>query len=227
MKAKPPDHQAIPIDDVHIDPANVRQHPEVNRATIRASLARFGPGRSIVLDANNVVRAGNGTLEEARRAGFDEVLIVEPQANQIVAVKRAWSSTEAAAYAIADNRAAEHADWDDTALASTLRALQSEDFDLAAVGYTADEVDQLLETLAGDTARQALDALANGQSDDDDRGRRTQVEGLGTARDPGDDGRQGSGRFRRGQPWPADGVYDSPQPGSRHARGFTHGSYRS
>jgi hypothetical protein len=105
MKAKPPDHQAIPIDDIHIDPANARVHGDRNRATIRASLARFGPGRSLVLDGNNVVRAGNGAIEEARQAGFDEVLIVEPKANQLVAVKRAdWSATEAAAYGIADNR---------------------------------------------------------------------------------------------------------------------------
>jgi hypothetical protein len=151
MKAKPPDHQAIPIDDVHIDPANARQHPERNRATIRASLARFGAGRSIVLDANNVVRAGNGTLEQAREAGYEEVLIVEPKPGQLVAVKRAdWSATEAAAYGIADNRATDLGAFDDAALASTLKALQDEAFNLGAIGYTGDEVQNLIDRLAGE-----------------------------------------------------------------------------
>jgi DNA modification methylase len=146
-----PQTQAVSIDDVHVDPANIRQHPEVNRATIRASLARFGPGRSIVLDVNNVVRAGNGTLEEARQAGFDEVLVVEPKANQLVAVKRAdWSATEATAYGIADNRATDLGSFDDSALASTLKALQDDAFDLGAVGYSSDELEDLLSDLADD-----------------------------------------------------------------------------
>src|SRR3954469_25269728 len=73
-----PTVERVSIDSLHIDPANVRVHDERNKSTIRASLARFGAGRSIVLDRNNVVRAGNGTLEQARQAGFDEVLVVEP-----------------------------------------------------------------------------------------------------------------------------------------------------
>lgn len=143
--------QTASIDDVLIDPANVRMHPERNRATIRASLTRFGPGRSIVVDGNNIVRAGNGTVEEARQAGFDEVLIVEPKPNQLVAVKRQdWSPSEATAYAIADNRAAEHATWDNAGLAETLRALQNESFDLATVGYSDDELQGLIDGLAND-----------------------------------------------------------------------------
>jgi hypothetical protein len=152
------------IDDVHLDPANTRTHPERNKAAIRASLTRFRAGRSIVLDANNVVRAGNGTIEEARQAGFDEVLIVEPKPNQIVAVKRAdWSASEATAYSVADNRIASLAEDDDAALATTLRALQSEDFDLAAVGYSDEELQGLIDGLAD----RALDSEADGKEYDE------------------------------------------------------------
>src|SRR5271157_5885560 len=95
--------QKITLDSVHQDPANVRLHPERNQAAIRSSLARFGPGRSIVLDGRNIVRAGNGTLEQAQAAGIDEILVVEPKPNQLVAVKRSdWSPSEATAYSIAD-----------------------------------------------------------------------------------------------------------------------------
>src|SRR4051812_32797320 len=89
-----PTVERVSIDSLHVDPANVRVHDERNKSTIRASLARFGAGRSIVLDRNNVVRAGNGTLEQARALGFEEVLVVEPKPNQLLAVKRSdWTDT--------------------------------------------------------------------------------------------------------------------------------------
>jgi hypothetical protein len=152
MKAKPDAQiEAVPLDSLSLDPANIRQHDERNRATIRASLTRFGPGRSIVIDGKGVVRAGNGTLDAAKSLGYDEVLVVEPKPGQLVAVRRRdWSPTEGTAYSIADNHATDQSTNDDTALADTLRALQSEDFDLDAVGYTGDEVDALIERLAGE-----------------------------------------------------------------------------
>jgi hypothetical protein len=68
-----------------------------------------------------------------------------------VAVKRAdWSPSEATAYGIADNRSAELAEWDDVALTTTLRALQSEGVGIEDLGYSGDEVDLLLQRLAGE-----------------------------------------------------------------------------
>ncbi len=146
-----PPVEVVPIDSLHLDPANVMGHPERNRATIRSSLRRFRGGRSLVLDGKNIVKAGNGTLQEAPDAGFDEVIIVDPKPNQLVAVRRKeWSDTEATAYSIADNRTSELAEWIEPELADTLRSLQSEDFDLEAVGFTSDDVDDLLERLAND-----------------------------------------------------------------------------
>jgi hypothetical protein len=54
------------------------------------------------------------------------------------------------AYAIADNRTAELAEWDDTALAEQLRALQSEEFDVEAAGFTGEEIDGLIEGLGNE-----------------------------------------------------------------------------
>lgn len=142
--------EVVSIDDVHADPANVRRHPERNQATIRASLTRFGPGRSLVLDGRNVVRAGNGTLEQARQNGFDEVVIVDPKPNQLVAVRRLdWSDTEATGYAIADNRSSDIATNDDTALAEQLDVLRNAAPDmLPALGYDVPEIDAMIEGLA-------------------------------------------------------------------------------
>ena len=51
-------------------------------------MRKFGAGRSILLDKNNRIIAGNKTVENAAIIGIDNVIIVETDGNQIVAVKR-------------------------------------------------------------------------------------------------------------------------------------------
>ena len=98
--------QNVAIDSVHVDPANVRRHPERNLDAIKASLARFGQQKPIVVDANGVVRAGNGTLEAAKSLGWTKIAIVRTD----------LANSEATAFSIADNRTAELAEWDDSGL---------------------------------------------------------------------------------------------------------------
>ncbi len=127
--------ERVPIDSLVFDPANVRKHGEKNLATIKASLSRFGQQKPIVVDANGVVRAGNGTLAAAKALGWKEIAVV----------RSTLAGSEATAYAIADNRTAELAEWDEDALAQTLAALQIEDEDLAiSTGFDAKEIDALL-----------------------------------------------------------------------------------
>lgn len=128
-----------------------------------ASLRRFGAARSVVMDGKGIIRAGNATLEAARAEGIKSARIVEATGDELIVVRRRdWSDTEATAYGIADNRIAEHATWDDTGLADTLRALQSEDFDLGAVGFLDAEVDALVNRLANETLAEDGDDLAEG-----------------------------------------------------------------
>ena len=68
--------ETVPIDSLSFDPANVRKHGERNLATIKASLLRFGQQKPIVVDANGVVRAGNGTLAAAKALGWKEIAVV-------------------------------------------------------------------------------------------------------------------------------------------------------
>jgi DNA modification methylase len=127
--------ELVPIDSLTFDPSNVRKHGEQNLSTIKASLNRFGQQKPIVVDANGVVRAGNGTLMAAKALGWKEIAVV----------RSTLAGSEATAYAIADNRTAELAEWDDDALKQTLAALQIEDEDLAvATGFDAKEIDAML-----------------------------------------------------------------------------------
>ena len=112
----------VPVDSLHNDPANVRKHGEQNLAAIKASLARFGQQKPIVVNADGVVIAGNGTLMAARALNW----------RTVKAVRTNLAGSEATAFAIADNRTAELAEWDDAALQQQLAAIAIDDEELLA-----------------------------------------------------------------------------------------------
>lgn len=139
------------LDALICDPANVRKHDQRNLDAIKASLQRFGQQHPIIVDAAGVIRAGNGRYMAMRALGWSECDIVRTD----------LSGSEATAFAIADNRTAELAEWDEDALAQQLAALQIEDEALAlATGYDAKEI----EALAGAFDIGSIDApqLADG-----------------------------------------------------------------
>jgi len=125
----------VSIDSLLLDPANVRKHSARNLDAIKASLVRFGQQKPIIVDADGVVRCGNGTVMAAKSLGWSSIVTV-------------WThlrGAEATAYAIADNRTAELAEWDEDALAQQLAALQIEDESLAeATGYDAKEIEAMV-----------------------------------------------------------------------------------
>jgi len=123
------------IADLSQDPANARLHPERNLASITASLRRFGQQTPIVIDKSNVVRKGNGTLQAALAMGWDEIDCIRTE----------LTSSDAVAYAIADNRTSELAEWDDDVLAAQLQGLLTDDEALLeAAGFDEDELAALL-----------------------------------------------------------------------------------
>ena len=82
-----------------------------------------------------IVLAGNGTLTAAKELGWTE----------IQATRTELAGVEATAFAIADNRTAELAEWDEDGLAKVLESLKVEDADLlAATGYDAAEADKMV-----------------------------------------------------------------------------------
>ena len=123
------------------DPANARKHGERNIRTIVESLSRFGQQKPIVVDSSFCVRAGNGTLEAARSLGWTHLDCVVTD----------LKGSDAIAYAIADNRTAELAEWDSGVLAATLEGLQFDDEALlAAAGFSEDELAELLKGIGAE-----------------------------------------------------------------------------
>lgn len=126
--------QMIDIDTLVLDPANVRTHPQRNIDAIVGSLQAFGQQKPVVVDADNVVRAGNGLVRAARLLGW----------SQVAAYTTGLGGSEAIAFAIADNRTAELSEWDDSALVRQVQSLLDEGVDLDAVGFSEDEITDLL-----------------------------------------------------------------------------------
>ena len=88
------------------DNKNFNKGTEYGQHLIEESLRKFGAGRSILLDKNNRIIAGNKTIENAAIVGLENVIIVETDGNQIVAVKRKdidLDSAKGRKLALADN----------------------------------------------------------------------------------------------------------------------------
>lgn len=99
------------------DPKNARKHPEKNKALIRRSLEEVGAFRSIAVDGEGIIRAGNGVYEQASALGL-KVRVVEAAPDELIAVKRPdLVGKKAVRAALLDNRAGETSEWDEAALA--------------------------------------------------------------------------------------------------------------
>lgn len=128
---------AVPIASIQPDPANTRRHPVRNLEAVKASLQRYGQRKPIVVNrVTGIIEAGSGTWKAAQELGWSEVAAVYVEDDP----------TTAAGYAIADNRTADLAEWDDAALARTLEALKTEG-ELSNVGFDDRDLDRLLRSL--------------------------------------------------------------------------------
>jgi len=132
----------VPIDSLRPDPANARSHPQANLDAIAASLARFGQAEPLVVQKRTArVVGGNGRLVAMKALGWKEADVVELDIDDL----------QATALGIALNRTAESAEWDDGALAALLEQLRKED-SLDGVGFSQEEVDELLAAVEADNA---------------------------------------------------------------------------
>jgi|TARA_R100000479_G_scaffold131380_2_gene69245 ParB-like chromosome segregation protein Spo0J len=141
--------ETVPISSLTYDPANVRKHSRRNLDAIKASLARFGQQKPIVIDKDGCVRAGNGTLEAARELGWTDIGVIR---SDLV-------GAEMTAFAIADNRTAELAEWDYDALRSTLAALKDGELGDEAIDATGFELGTVAAMLS--EAQQDLSDLGD------------------------------------------------------------------
>ena len=131
MKAQQYGH----IKDLTHDPRNARKHTPRNVGDIVSALQEVGAARSIVIDEDGIILAGNATIDAAAEAGITKLQVVDADGETVVAVRRTGlTPAQKTRLALFDNRAAEHAQWD----TDVLLALADEG---ALVGmWTDDEI---------------------------------------------------------------------------------------
>lgn len=126
---------ALPISSLVTDPANARLHPDRNLSAIEASLRVYGQRKPVVVRRDGmIVTAGNGTLEAAKRLGWTHLAAVVVDDDPVTAT----------GFAIADNRTAELATWDNEALAALLDELKVAEVDVSALGWSDEDLAALL-----------------------------------------------------------------------------------
>jgi DNA modification methylase len=127
---------AIRCSSLNPDPDNARLHSDENIQSIMESLAAFGQDQPLVVQEQGmIVRKGNGRLVAAQRLGWEWIaaLIVDED------------DVAAAARAIADNRTAELASWDEEKLAQLLKSIrEAGQIDLEVTGFSQADIEQLL-----------------------------------------------------------------------------------
>lgn len=110
--------------EIKFDKRNYRKHGEKNKRLIRKSLQENGAGRSILLDSDNSLIAGNGVYEQAKKLGIP-VKVIETDGTELIAVKRTdigKDDDRRTNLAIADNATSDLSEWNTEALMQDFQA---------------------------------------------------------------------------------------------------------
>jgi len=114
---------------------NSRTHTDAQVEQIAASIREFGWTNPILVDGEGVVIAGHARLLAAQKLGIDQVPVI---------VLAHITAAQRRALVIADNKLAMNAGWDEAILRAEIAALRDDDFDLAVVGFSDEELRALL-----------------------------------------------------------------------------------
>ncbi len=129
----------VPIDALRPHPRNFRRHPERQIENLVASFRRFGQFRSIVAveetAGHYLIIAGHGITEAMRKAGARTVRIDE--------LPKETDAATLEAIMIADNLHADHAVDNDDLLLLLLQEQADAGIDLASLGSSAQQLDEL------------------------------------------------------------------------------------
>jgi hypothetical protein len=133
------------LDDLHPDAHNANLGTSRGQWALRESLARYGPGRSVLTDRKGRIVSGNKTVETVRDLGGMPIYVVRTPGDGLVVHQREDLDLEedggvARSLAYADNRTSElNLAWDAGQIAADIE----EGLDIVAF-FQQREVDQLM-----------------------------------------------------------------------------------
>ena len=114
---------------------NARTHSPEQVAQIAASIQEFGFTNPILVGEDDGIIAGHGRLAAAMDLGLTEVPVI---------VLGHLTAEQRRAYVLADNKLALNAGWDEELLAMELQELQLAEFDLSLLGWSDEELADLM-----------------------------------------------------------------------------------
>lgn len=97
------------VSELTFDDKNFNKGNPFGEGLIEKSFSKFGAGRSILLDKNNRIIAGNKSTQKFAEGGGEKIIVVETDGNTLVAVKRTdidLDTPQGREMALADNMAA-------------------------------------------------------------------------------------------------------------------------
>lgn len=127
--------EAWPVEKLKPYENNSRVHTDEQIEQIKASIVEFGFNNPILVDSKNGVVAGHGRLLAAKALGAKKVPVI---------VLDHLTDAQKRAYVIADNKIGDNSHFDLDMLKIELIDLQAEDFDLSLLGFSDEELDELL-----------------------------------------------------------------------------------
>ena len=123
------------IKDIKYDQHNYREHDERNLSIIKKSIQRCGAGRSILLDKNGEIIAGNATYKTLQELGVP-VKIIQTDGKTAIALQRTDLDTndrkrkELAAF---DNSTSDKVKWNFDNIAADFDLSELPDFGIEAL----------------------------------------------------------------------------------------------
>ena len=170
-----------PIDRLIPYARNARTHSNQQVDQIAASIREWGWTNPVLLAEDGTIIAGHGRVLAARKLRIHQIPVM---------VAAGWREAQKRAYALADNKLALNAGWDDAMLALELADITELGFDLGLIGFSDEEI-------------AALDANSGAGLTDPDEVPETPINPVST---PGDVWRMGRHRLLCGDSTAADDV---------------------
>ena len=120
-----------PIERLIPSARNARTHSSEQVDQIAASIREWGWTNPVLVTEEGTIIAGHGRVLGAKQLGLTEAPVM---------VAAGWTKAQIKAYALADNKLALNAGWDEALLALEIGDLQNLGFDLDLTGFSPDEI---------------------------------------------------------------------------------------
>ena len=133
--------------NIKFDAHNYRKHSDKNKSLINKSLKECGAGRSIVIDNDGEIIAGNGLYEQAQKLNIP-TKIIETDGSELVVVKRTDLKTgdeKRKQLAIMDNSTSDSSEFDLESLQADFDVEQLQDWGLDVEFESLEEEQEIIE----------------------------------------------------------------------------------